>query len=369
MEVLGLKDWPFYQQFCALPEGERPELLKSCRRRGWTAWRRFRNLVLDLYEQLRLESDQLRETHDKIMTHLKLLNEDVDKFNLSYDFGLIAAQIEALEGRGAVMSGGLLAPEREELSTRMRFKRAEARDEDLPPAPDLPPWKEIKGRLVAIIERIVRKALIPQLAGNMKKTFIAMFILVAGSCLSAAAPLFTTSTSTATPTRRRPRSVNPGSTFFVIENQKAQNPLLEKEVKEKIDKLLTSRAIRLVAYDKAQYYLFFSYGIGGERSATVVMPDYFTSYGFGLGGGSGWRGSPFIFAAPFFSFYPAPESLYDRWLLLNVVDAKYYREKGQFRTVWVGEARSTGTSSDLRVAINYLLLADFQDSARIPARR
>ena len=153
MEVLGLPDLPFYRQFCALPEQERPELLRSCRRRGWTAWRRFRNLVFDLYEQLRLESEQLRETHAKIMTHLKLLNEDIDKFNLSYDFGLIAAQIEALEGGGAVMSGGLLAPEREELSTRMRFKRRKLTDEDLPPAPKLPPFKGIKGRLSQMLER------------------------------------------------------------------------------------------------------------------------------------------------------------------------------------------------------------------------
>ena len=43
-----------------------------------------------------------------------------------------------------------------------------------------------------------------------------------------------------------------------------------------------------------------------------------------------------------------------------MVDGKYYREKGQFQTIWVGEARSTGTSADLRTAINYLLLADFQ---------
>ena len=33
------------------------------------------------------------------------------------------AQMEAMEGRGEVISGGLLSPEREELSTRMRFKR------------------------------------------------------------------------------------------------------------------------------------------------------------------------------------------------------------------------------------------------------
>ncbi len=154
MEVLKLEDWPFYEQYCALANGERRELVKSCRVRGLTAYRRFRNLILDLYELLHQDSIMLKESYDKIQTHLKLLNEDIDKFNLSYDFGLIAAQIEAIEGRGEVMSGGLLAPEREEMSTRMRFKRAKLSDEEIPPAPDLPPLDHIKDRLLEIIERI-----------------------------------------------------------------------------------------------------------------------------------------------------------------------------------------------------------------------
>ncbi len=153
MEALGYQDWPFYQEYCTLAAPEQGELLRGCRRRGLTAWGRFRNLVFDLYEQLRLEADRLRDTYHKILTHLKLLNEDIDKFNLSYDFGLIAAQIEALEGRGDIISGGLMAPEREELSTRMRFKRRRLTDEELPPAPKLPALKEIKGRLVPILER------------------------------------------------------------------------------------------------------------------------------------------------------------------------------------------------------------------------
>ena len=148
MEVLHLKDWPFYENYCALADGERQELLKTCRVRGLTAYRRFRNLILDLYELLHQDSLMLRESYAKIQTHLKLLNEDLDKFNLSYDFGLIAAQIEALEGRGEVISGGLLSPEREELSTRMRFKRQKLSDEELPPPPDLPPLDRIKDRLV-----------------------------------------------------------------------------------------------------------------------------------------------------------------------------------------------------------------------------
>jgi len=153
MEALSIKDWPFYQEFLHLDPVVRRDLLKGRGRWGLTARRRFLNLIFDLYEELQGESRKLEEQYAKINTHLKLLNEDVEKFNLSYDFGLIAAQIEALEGRGAVISGGLLAVEREELSTRMRFKRQKLTAEELPPLPVLPPLKEVKGRLKEVLQQ------------------------------------------------------------------------------------------------------------------------------------------------------------------------------------------------------------------------
>ncbi|MBU4232803.1 MAG: hypothetical protein KKD99_01790 [Proteobacteria bacterium] len=155
MAVLKLDPWPFYLEYVNLSHREQQDLLKDTRRHGLTAFRRFRNLIFDLYERLQPESVALHEAYAKIQTHLKLLNEDINKFNLSYDFGLIAAQMEALDGgREESMSGGLLAPEREELSTRMRFKRQRLTDEQLPPAPVLPPLAEIKGQLTAVLDRI-----------------------------------------------------------------------------------------------------------------------------------------------------------------------------------------------------------------------
>ncbi len=153
METLSIKEWPFYQEFLRLDPGARQDLLKGHRGWGLTARGRFRHLVLEIYEELQRESTKLNEKYAKIITHLKLLNEDIDKFNLSYDFGLIAAQIEALEGGGESMSGGLLAPEREELSTRMRFKRRKLTEEELPPLPALPPLKEVRDRLTSVLDR------------------------------------------------------------------------------------------------------------------------------------------------------------------------------------------------------------------------
>lgn len=152
-----------------------------------------------------------------------------------------------------------------------------------------------------------------------------------------------------------PTWIPAGSSFFVIENREAKNPLLEKEIKEKANKLLEKYGYCLAPFQQADYYLFFSYGIGGEQTTTVAMPDY---YPFGLGFGTGYRS--YFFVSPFVGYYPQTETIYDRWLLINVVDGKYYREKGEWRTLWVGEARSSGTSADLRTISNYLLLADFQ---------
>ena len=194
----------------------------------------------------------------------------------------------------------------------------------------------------------------------MKKALYVLLIMAAGLSLWGCGPTLYNIKVNGYTDPAATAQIAPGRRLFVIQNQKAKNPLLEKEIAEKINKLLTNKGFPLVAYEQAQYYLFFSYGIGQEPAASVAMPDY--SYGFGLGGGSGRLagGGSYFFAAPFFTFYPSPENLYARWLLINVVDGKYYREKGEFRTIWVGEARSTGTSADLRTAINYLLLADFQ---------
>jgi hypothetical protein len=54
-------------------------------------------------------------------------------------------------------------------------------------------------------------------------------------------------------------------------------------------------------------------------------------------------------------------TLYDRWLLLTVVEGPAYRTQKISRPVWVGEARSAGISSDLRLVLNYLLVADFKE--------
>ena len=151
MRVLGLKGWPFYQEYHKLPDAARRGLLAGRRPWGLTAFRRHRSLVFALYEELEEQTEPLHAHYAKIVNRLRLINEDIQKFNASFDFGLIAAQVEAMEGGPEVISGGLMASEREELSTRMRFKRKKMTDEDLPPPPELPPLNQVKNRLTQVL--------------------------------------------------------------------------------------------------------------------------------------------------------------------------------------------------------------------------
>lgn len=148
-----------------------------------------------------------------------------------------------------------------------------------------------------------------------------------------------------------------GATFWVMDNKESKNPLLDKEVKAKINLLLERQGYGVVPFEKAAYYLFFTYGMGASSGASVAMPDY--SVGFGLGYGYYWPRSYAFFWPGYLTYPQYAEPLYDRWLLLNVVEGEHYRQTGQFRTLWVGEVRSTGASSDIREVINSLLLAAF----------
>ena len=156
---------------------------------------------------------------------------------------------------------------------------------------------------------------------------------------------------TVTPIRAAPL-LAPGASLFVIADQKAQNPLLENESKSKIDNLLVKHGYLLAPYDKAYFYLFFTYGLETSGTVTVAGP---------IGPGRGWSGFGYsaYLPAQYGPYAMDTLTLYKRWLRLTVVEGKYYRETGKSRTIWMGEAQSTGTSSDLREVLSPLLIAAF----------
>jgi len=151
MQVLSLEDWPFYTDYLHLPPAAREALLKKYPAHGFTAWGRYLHRVLDVYRDLVAGCRSLKEPYDKVAAHLRLLNEDIRKFNQSFDFSLIAAQVGAMDGTGEPIGGGLLSGEREELARRMSFKQRKLTDEEAPPLPALPPVEAVKGKFKAVL--------------------------------------------------------------------------------------------------------------------------------------------------------------------------------------------------------------------------
>jgi hypothetical protein len=156
-----------------------------------------------------------------------------------------------------------------------------------------------------------------------------------------------------------PGQIRPGGSFWVMENKEAKNPLLDAEVNGKITRLLETRGFPVTTFEKADYYLLFAYGMGEPRSVSVATPDYFGSIGWGVG--YGWGGPAFSIGVPYGTYGVDTATLFDRWLLISVVEGPAYRTQKISRPVWVGEARSVGSSSDLRTVLNYLLVADFKE--------
>jgi hypothetical protein len=194
----------------------------------------------------------------------------------------------------------------------------------------------------------------------MRKTIRFLAWLIIGLCLSgcSSASIYQIKVNGYTDPGT-PEPVQPGGSFFVIDNREAKNPLLEAEIKGKIIKLLETRGYPVTTFEKADYYLFFGYGLGEPRSVSAAAPDYFGSIGWGVG--YGWGGPSVVIGVPYGTYPADTATLYDRWLLINVVEGPAYRTRQVSRPVWVGEARSVGTSSDLRTVLNYLLVADFQE--------
>jgi hypothetical protein len=194
----------------------------------------------------------------------------------------------------------------------------------------------------------------------MPRAIRLLTLMVIGSCLAGCGltPVYNIKVNGYTEPGT-PRAIKPGGSFFVIANQEAKNPLLETEVKDKITKLLLSHGYPHTTFETADYYLFFAYGMGEPRNVSVVVPDYYGSLGWGMG--YGWGGPAFSVMVPPWGAYGSNTTIYDRWLLINVVDGPAYRTRQVSQPVWVGEARSTGASSDLRTVLNYLLVADFKE--------
>jgi hypothetical protein len=154
-----------------------------------------------------------------------------------------------------------------------------------------------------------------------------------------------------------------GGSIYVIENPNPPNPLLEKEIKSKIEKLLKARYLTVVDDPKlADFYLTFVYGINSGRTELKNVPVYIPGSQQTVTFNSPNRvpnindPQATIQNPASLGYRTETETVYDRGLYLYLVDGKEVRKTGKIKQVWIGEVKSTGSSADIREIINYMLL-------------
>ncbi len=153
------------------------------------------------------------------------------------------------------------------------------------------------------------------------------------------------------------------ASIAVVTDSNAPNPILEKEVAAKIEKLLAENGFRVEgvppsnrgqdARDTTDFYLLFDYGIDAGQTVTDAVPVYhpmiYDDYPFS---GFYWHG--------YTTYMPYSEVLHTRWLILKLIEGRAYRASKNAEPAWIGEITSVGTSSDLRELLNYMLVAAFE---------
>jgi hypothetical protein len=153
LQLWGVAERPFYQDCRQVSPVEKQAVLDKFKPHGWTAKGRLKNQLYELYDYLQKIALELRKKQQEVAAHCQLYNEDVEKFNLNYDFNLISAQIEAMDGEEIPLESGLSATDREALSARMLLRKKALKSCVLVTTPELPPLDAIKRKLGRIIDQ------------------------------------------------------------------------------------------------------------------------------------------------------------------------------------------------------------------------
>ena len=198
----------------------------------------------------------------------------------------------------------------------------------------------------------------------MKK---ALFILL---CLSTGCTRIQVGVNGFTPTGTT-LQLPPYSSIVVFEDPNTQNPIFEKEIAGKIQKLLNSKGYATSTFEKANFYLLFQYAIDSGRTTTGALPMYHTGGTATVNtiNSSGGYSYSTVQMPGYTSYMPYSRTTYTRWLVLRLIDGKKFQETQKIEPVWIGEITSFGSSSDLRSIVNYLLVAAFEHFGENTKRR
>ena len=151
----------------------------------------------------------------------------------------------------------------------------------------------------------------------------------------------------------RPITLVPDNSIFVVESRDAENPLLEREVGNKISRLLKESGYRSAPTEEADFHLVFRYGMDRGPIVTESFPKLSTVSAY----------DPYFdvwVSNAITSYDTYSVQHYTRFFAIRVIDADTLRSDERTEVVWACDVMSEGENNDLRDVVNYLLVAAFE---------
>ena len=145
----------------------------------------------------------------------------------------------------------------------------------------------------------------------------------------------------------------PGKTISIVLNPQAANPLLEKEVAFNIARLLRKEGYQVLEEEGTDFRLTFNYGMdrGPVLTDSVRRPRRIDIYDPDTGK---------THYTTVDTYQPYSVQSFTRFLSIRVQDVRGTDSIEKTQVVWAADTVSEGTSSDLREALSYLLVATFR---------
>jgi hypothetical protein len=153
LQLWGVSERPYSPECSQVSQQAIQAVLDNYKPHGWTAGGRLKNQIYALYQDLQKAAQSLRKKQQQVAAHCELYNEDVEKFNQNFDFNLISAQVDSMNGGDMPMEGGLSALDRETMAARMRLRKKILTACVLVTMPELPPLDAVKKKLGRIIDQ------------------------------------------------------------------------------------------------------------------------------------------------------------------------------------------------------------------------
>ena len=185
-----------------------------------------------------------------------------------------------------------------------------------------------------------------------KLILLSLSILLLGSCGKESGMRITTNTFANK--KVIPQGFKKHSSFSISTKQKG-DPLFTQEVSQKIATILKNKEFTVKTTSNVDYNLNFSFGMKKSthtRDVPVYIPDYghWHYHHYRHHYGYGYR----------IAYVPEEYTLFNKILLIEV----YRNSINKTEAIWQGTAHSYEEDSDLRDAIDYLLVTVFKHFGR-----